>query len=162
MKYLIFLDVNGVLNSTSRYELYGAYNYQAAGINPLSLVLLRELCRRVDAGIVIVSGWRKVKGPHIQWWKGCFAAHGWPDAQIAGLTSNLKGIVEDEKLRGLEIKNFLYQRKETLNFVIFDDSNKRYFQDQPLIKVNNKFGLSLGNVLEAYARLTGRKINLFK
>ena len=51
---IIFLDINGVLNSTGSAEAFGT----RSELDPVSMGLLRRLVVKTDARIVITSSWR--------------------------------------------------------------------------------------------------------
>jgi len=161
---LIFLDVDGVLNSIGRAKMQGPFNYTARGINPLALSMLRELCERTAAKIVISSTWRNSIGSSVDWWKGCFAAHGWehPQAPVIGLTPSLS-----KGFRGDEISEFLVNLqkdcnpKTSISYVIFDDDSD-FHPGQPLIKVDGEHGLTWEHVCKAHFMLTGKEFHSIK
>ncbi|MCG6912835.1 hypothetical protein LJE86_02875 [bacterium BMS3Abin03] len=55
---MIFLDIDGVMNSSNYYKTINIKNEYWDRFNPLSVELLKRLAEETDAKIVITSSWR--------------------------------------------------------------------------------------------------------
>lgn len=143
---LIFLDIDGVLNSFRTAVAFDGCgdvppNYQAGmrlmraelKLDPVAIGLIRALCTKADAGIVISSTWRINR--KVSDFTSLFAAYGWLSAPVVGLTPRGGWI------RGYEIRLWLADNNAAgAPYVIFDDDGD-FYPDQPLIKTDAKNGL---------------------
>ena len=125
---VVFLDVDGVLNSVRDY-----YSIDLA--TDSHFVLLKELVDRTGAKIVLSSSWRiclSIRDGLVQ----RLAEYG---LEIYDTTPVL--YFEGRK-RGDEIRAWLNEHKDVTNFVILDDeSNMCEFTKTNLVKTNTNFGL---------------------
>ena len=144
---IIFLDVDGVLNSVSNLiKVYGKTHKMQSGYSyPFDydcLENLRDLVFETNARIVISSSWRKsLKGM-----KKLF--------EILKIYELDKFVIGSTPILGLrrgeEIKEYLYSLSdETINFIILDDDNDMGELSQFLVQTNNMIGLTHENVEEA-------------
>jgi len=142
---IIFLDIDGVLNSVeqsiaNRLDQSDVRLYR---IDPVRVGLLRWLVDQTDAKIVISSTWRY--GHTLQWFEGYFEALGWL-APVIGLTPKL------DKIRGLEVQAWLDADDEMVGdvekYVILDDDSD-FLDGQPLVHCSSVCGLSLKEVIAA-------------
>jgi len=129
---IIFLDIDGVLNSTglyvSRKELGiltkriiidNKYNQFKDDIDIVSLGLLKYIVRKTGAKIVISSAWRVGKTKEI-FIEG-FEWLGWKDFPIIDMT-----IVTTKfnDMRGDEVNEWLERHPDIKNYIIYTFSKK--------------------------------------
>jgi hypothetical protein len=141
MSKIIFLDIDGVLNSVE-YSVASRTNERRTRIDdadPTKVGLLRFVCEQTGANLVISSTWRIGRQP--EWFKGFFAAFGWPDAPIGGMaTTRAKTSVVG---RGDEVAEWLHDYGSLVdNYVIVDDDSD-FYPEQPLVQTNSVYGLTL-------------------
>lgn len=131
---IIFLDIDGVLNSIIHSSIYKiknnhTINNHSSDINSYNLDLLRLLVEATQSNIVISSTWRHdptfidstLDYHHkIKVFKDFFSQLGWDNAPIIGLTPVLHTI------RGHEVAVFLDKLSQTVHiedFIILDDDS---------------------------------------
>lgn len=154
---IIFLDIDGVMNNSHRGYIIKHKNFKPEGFDPIAVAYLKQLIEETDSKIVICSSWRICIGTNIEWWNGLFAAYGiykLNTEYVWGLTPNLFG------MRGEEVASYIKMQNEDLTwdsiekYVILDDSTD-YYDNQPLIRVNNVYGLNRDNIEAAKLILNG-------
>lgn len=151
---LIFLDVDGVLNS-----LRSMIAYHGAGEKALDAVAIRLLDRLcvalTDAGyapeIIISSTWRLMR-PRIRWWTDLWAHHGCIATRTTGMTPSLSD--NDPYRRGREIQQWLRAEGGCAPYVCLDDDTD-FLPGQPLVWVDPDYGLSADHLADAYSLITG-------
>ena len=133
---VIFLDVDGVLNSARDY-------YSIELSTDSHLELLKELIDRTGAKIVLSSSWRmglSIRGNLVQ----RLADY---NLEIYDTTPVL--YFEGRK-RGDEIRAWLDKHEDVVNFVILDDeSDMCEFTKTNLVKTDTNFGLKRKNIEKA-------------
>lgn len=133
---VVFLDVDGVLNSVRDY-------YSVELTTDSHFILLKELIDRTGAKIVLSSSWRiglSIRGDLVQ----RLAEYG---LEIYDTTPVL--YFEGRK-RGDEIRAWLDKHEEVTNFVILDDdSDMCEFTKTNLVKTDTNFGLNKRHVEKA-------------
>lgn len=155
MTKIIFLDIDGVLNSidlslykrSSEVEPTRLLN----NVDPIRVGILKWIVDMTDAKIVISSSWRHGKTP--DWFIGFFEGFNWCFPPVIGCTPDLDGI------RGEEVKTYLDANyNEPPPHVIFDDDSD-FYEDQPFIHVSRITGLSLKHAIKAidYLGLKNKK-----
>lgn len=143
---IIFLDVDGVLNSKRKLiEVYNKTNKAHSGYSyPFDdncLKNLKLLIEFTNASIVITSTWKNTKeGLNIL--LDILSKYNL-DKNIVGYTKNLNSN------RELEIISYLNDLNEELDFIILDDDSNFEKLLPYLIKTNNEVGLIYDNVLES-------------
>ena len=152
---IIFLDVDGVLNSRNKLiEIYNKTHKPHSGysypFDERCLENLKLLVQETNSKIVVSSTWRKDEEGRITLLKVLSEYE--LDNKIIGYTPVL------DKERGIEIKQFLISLKETHNFVILDDDLDMGELNPFLIKTNGQEGLTYENVQEAIIKLNKTKI----
>ncbi len=161
---ILFLDIDGVLNSIRRATGLGQKAFSASGFDPISVSLMRQLVHRTEAQIVISSSWGKSIGKTPEWWIGLFAGYGWeyPQADVIGITPTCQGI------RGNEIREWirLYDIERgglgaDFKYVIIDD-DPDFHDDQPLVLTDTRQGLTLDEVDRAVDLLGERHKLIFE
>jgi hypothetical protein len=145
---VLFLDIDGVLNSRKWYEankeaiaLESGIMYRAAvELDPAACALVNGLCTEFSLAIVISSTWRRLHTTReIQM---MFASRGL-HAPIIGSTPQLRS-----GFRGQEIEEWLYDHPGIKKYVILDDDGDFIF-GQPLVQTDNRLGVTTTNIWEA-------------
>ena len=122
MKRIIFLDIDGVMNSSATALKYGFGGwFQETDVATRHNVLwgqdlvhnLKYIVEQTGAEIVISSTWRLSFS--VDKFKEMFAIYYWPDAPVIDKTVELKN-------RGLEVNEWL-SRHQVSSYVILDDNN---------------------------------------
>lgn len=149
---IVFLDLDGVLNSIAWYARRGPHapeqDYFAYAIDPACMARLNRLCAQTGARIVFSSTWRKgVSLPRLQ---TAFAGVGCA-ARIIGKTPELHG-----ETRGTEIAAWLtiHRAGRDTTFVILDDDADMGLLSVRLIQTDRATGLTDADVDRAIALLT--------
>lgn len=132
---LIFVDFDGVLNSTN--ENFKPVNESSNNnitfqrnfhVNQLNLDNLKILTENTGSSLIISSTWRKDKNfiesaksekEIIQKFTDLFALHGWVNAPIKGITPNLSGFRGEEVATYLDIIDSIFN--ENISYIILDD-----------------------------------------
>lgn len=145
---IIFLDVDGVLNSVNNLirihkktnKSYSCYSYP---FDYECLENLKELVFRTKSNIVISSSWRKSKEGMQKLFEVLKMYE--LDELVIGATPFLG------TNRGEEISKYLDSIKyiDIINFVILDDDNDMENLSDHLVLINNMTGLTHENVDEA-------------
>ena len=127
---LMFLDIDGVLNSETFYknkseqELFKEEGYPLCEIDPSAIEKINKIIRQTKAKVVISSSWRL--GRSIQNLQDIFNKKGFIGT-IDDITPHLRYIGNDNTVpRGCEIEtylndNFEYDIKTNIKYVIIDD-----------------------------------------
>ena len=147
---IIFLDVDGVLNSTNKLkEVYNKTNKPHSGFDyPFDekcLENLKLLVKLTDSKLVITSSWRKSE----QGKKSLLNMLEKYDLKkdVIGFTPILY------KKRGKEIEEYLSTLSCKPNFIILDDNTDMGDLLPYLIKTNNQFGLTKENIKKGMIKL---------
>lgn len=146
---VIFLDIDGVLNSISLSVSSKNGSTSPSGLSKEAFGLLKFIVDQTDAKIVICSTWR-LYGSH-EWFQGLFEAYGWRRPPVIDITRRSK--LGD--IRGDQINDWVYEHKPDTYICIDDDSD--YYDDNNLVNVNGVYGLRLPEVLKAIKLLGGGK-----
>jgi len=144
MNKIIFLDIDGVLNSIDlslmQRSLERQPKYRLCDIDPVRVGVLKWIVDMTDAKIVISSTWRY--GRTEDWFVGFFEALNWVDCPVIGLTPDTK-----TSFRGDQIKAYLDANyDEHPRYVILDDDSD-FHQDQKFVHVNRCSGLALKHAI---------------
>lgn len=169
---LVFLDIDGVLNSNTWAKLFGfgdtpkiktakyktdkpKYYAERAKFNPSSVKLLNDLCKQSKAKVVISSTWRLTSGVRlgdgIEYWNDlfhyiCKEFNQKCFIDVIGITPFI--FFEREK----EIKSFIkdYPKSEVEKFVIIDDNDdgiSDLFKDE-FVQVSDDYGFGIPDLLK--------------
>ena len=166
MKKVIFLDIDGVLNSTKTL-------YEDSSLEDNLILNLKEIVNKTEAKIILSSSWRlstyaiaklmdnldrfdlvisgmTCDGVDLDWLKKYEfdTTKKYLDTKFDYDENKQIKITHD---RGAEIFKWLSEHKEVESFVILDDEDfdiKNYFPDK-LIKTNFKTGLTKEDVKKA-------------
>lgn len=118
---IVFLDVDGVLNSHGSWIALGAPS--KGGLDPVAVGLVRKLCDETDARIVLSSTWRL--GGDLLDVKQRLARAGAPQLcwLIVDRTPDFAGLAgfDDGHRRGREIHSWRHGTGHRGPFVIIDD-----------------------------------------
>jgi len=160
---IIFLDVDGVLNSDQVcFEIRmndinqnGYGGFFGGTVTPTHALVcwgqelvdnLREIVEKTNAQIVISSTWR-ITHPVKQFIE-MFKIYGWDNAPVIDKTEHLG------TQRGYEISKWLERHSEVKQYVILDDnSDMLKEQKDNFVQTDEKVGLSKQDVLKAIAIL---------
>lgn len=167
MQKVIFLDIDGVLNSHEWYELYHNSRYDKClnsdgtmlydrDIDYRSVLLLNEIYKKVpNVGIVITSTWRFDMEDTVSRLKN----QGLLIPVIGSTEKNNSAGIYGTCPRGLQIKKWIddtiYATNDPLmNYVIFDDdTDMLYDQRDNFIHTNYEIGLTKDDVEKAISIL---------
>lgn len=153
MQKIIFLDIDGVLNSKNFFKkkkrdgTLDDFVYDCKEIDPQAVEYLNSVTRQTDAKFVISSSWRKTRT--IQYMRKLFEAVG-----IEGYVLDMIGeyYFRDENnathalSRGQTIEMWLQNNKYPWSYkayvIIDDDSDMTYNQRNNFFHVNGAYGMS--------------------
>ena len=156
MSNIIFLDVDGVLNSINNLiEVYNKTKKPHSGydypFDEKCLKNLQTLVEQTKAKLVITSTWRKTEEGKEVLLK-TLKEYGL-DKEVIGYTP-----VHPSENRESEIKEYLSNLKERINYIILDDYEEMGEYAKDLIKVSPQTGLTNKNVEDAVKRLNKKDI----
>lgn len=157
---LLFLDIDGVMNSITRSVVYGQWSYSAGGIDPVAVKLLRKIVSETGCSIVISSTWRSKFS--IDFFKGLFAGLGyspedkWNEVPpIIGKTRVRFGELKDGTgKRGDQIQEYIddwqdnampesFGHGKITHYVILDDDSDMLEKQLPhLVHTDTNVGLT--------------------
>lgn len=157
---VIFLDVDGVLNSEKFYRKRGAPDYRfedeppypLCEFDPEAVELFNKITDQTGAKIVVSSTWRI--GRTVDELKELFQSVG-VTGQIIDKTRTLRERKEYEKIvRGTEIRIWLEKFPKVYRYIIIDDDNDMLPEQQPnFIKTSFWTGITVENVNAAIKKL---------
>ncbi len=137
---VIFLDVDGVLNSDEYFDKTRSLNIQGIeeDIDIEKIKLLKKAINETGARVVLSSSWRYTRNGQ----------------QLKELLSNYQIYADStpfiQNKRGLEIKQWLSENQNIEDFVILDDEIFDSYDDElikKLIKISNGNGHNFGEGL---------------
>lgn len=144
---LVFLDIDGVLNSTAWSGVRPVRGFippssaeealEEERLDPACVARLRVLVARTGAKVVITSSWRHKMS--ITQFSRMLTLYGFPDAPIVGVTPDLPGP------RGEEVRAWLANRAPNAPYAILDDDSD-FHETQVLVQTNPEIGLSDADV----------------
>lgn len=154
---ILFLDIDGVLNSKEWYEKNkpqilsesGMFWRSVAELDPEACARVNRLCDEEDLKIVISSTWRKLHAAFKI--ESMFAKKGL-FAEVIGVTPDLKG-----NWRGNEVALFIKEHPELQieKHVILDDDTD-FDADQPFVRTSWDIGVQDDDIEMAKQVLNGR------
>lgn len=146
MSKVIFLDIDGVLNSAKwKQEVRDTYGIDAITVlDQGALFLLSELVSWTNARLVLSSSWRV----------SAFAREAVQD-NLRPYDLSLYSWTEQEKgCRGDQIEAWLHKHPEVTKFVILDDDNDMGNLMDHLVQTDYYSGLKVKHINKAYEILT--------
>lgn len=134
---VIFLDIDGVLNSQRTYLAYGGYPFPEEDKGPhskgnmdwIAVAMVKRLARKYKAEIVLHSSWRT-------------SVTALEMGRILDL--EIKEITNPNVEKSRSIKEYLILHPEIDKYVILDD-DPMYDENDCQVFVNGARGLSAGN-----------------
>ena len=149
---LMFLDIDGVLNSETFYknksenELFKEEGYPLCEIDPSAIEKINIIIRQTGTKVVISSSWRL--GRTIKYLQDIFNKKGCIGT-IVGVTPHLKYTGSDNTVpRGCEIEeylntNFNYDVKTNIKYVIIDDDiDMLFYQKDHFLQTTEYDGIT--------------------
>jgi len=143
---IVFLDIDGVLNSHRSVIAFGGYPHTVVGheramFDEVAVRLIAGVVRTAGASVVLSSTWRKFDG-----WEEIGPALGMP---IIDRTPSMLGC------RGMEIADWLHRHPEVERYAIIDDDSDMLEVQKPFFVHTSHFeGFSWKNA-EKLAELMG-------
>ena len=139
---VLFLDVDGVLNSTRSCIANGGYGWIGnhtswEQLDPVAVKLIRKLCEETDCKVVLSSSWRILATQ-----QDIVAFEKFLGVEIVGETPQKKGI------RGEEIKEWIDKNSPEVYAIVDDDSDMLPEQHDVFIQTTHSDGLSFQNFLD--------------
>ncbi len=162
---IVFLDMDGVVNSAAFYEnrfvkaepgvVAGHPLYRANHIDPGLVALLNELLTRSGAVCVLSSTWRLLFG--IKYTLPALRARGFTGEIVAVTpdTAQKVGALHVGHERGHEIQEWLDAHPEVTDFIILDDSADMAHLAPRLVRTSWQRGLEREHVERAVKMLGG-------
>lgn len=152
---IIFLDIDGVLNSEAKLnrlwnEFHDTSLFHPIPFDEIALENLNTLVRETNSKIVVTSTWRL--SSHINDLIVALKDYNL-DTEIIGYTRFIENAT-----RGTEINDFLSHLGYRPNFIILDDDEDMDDLLPFLIKTNPQLGLTIQNTKDAIARLNSSLI----
>lgn len=136
---IIFLDIDGVLNSMSSAVVYRT----ASKFSPVSLGIIKELVVSADAYIVISSSWRI--GNTLTELRALFQRNDpkFPIDRIIDVTPRISLVP-----RGKEISEWLRVNGPVQDYLIIDDDGDM-LPEQPFVQTDNSIGMCFNDYMRA-------------
>lgn len=164
---IIFLDIDGVLNSTmwmSSCARNDIDDVQTLMVDPVCVSLICQLCEDLDAKIVITSSWRT----------GSLQSTMQELQHYKALTPLLRHVIgetpyrdrtaqSDNVHRGIEIKYWIESFEEDIDeYVIIDDDTDFLNGQLPyLVNVNPTYGFTIVDAMEVVRLFGGDVVQYF-
>ena len=164
MNRVLFLDIDGVLNSIEHIKRIGSAGCPPplgqASIEqlkwcPLMVGRLRRIVDESRCRIVISSSWRGYGEQAVAQWQRMFACYLWRDAPVIGETPTLDETDQMHPLRGLEVERWLLYAPRVDRYVCLDDSEE-FMPHQPLVQTSGEHGLTDAEATRCIEILTRR------
>lgn len=137
---IIFLDVDGVLNSDEYFDKIKNLDIQGIerDIDVEKIKLLKKAIDATGAEVVLSSSWRYTR--NVQYLKELLSKY--------GIYVDSTPYIQNE--RGLEIRKWLSEHQDVEDFVILDDEIFESYDEElmkKLVKISNGNGRSFGEGL---------------
>jgi hypothetical protein len=143
---VIFLDIDGVLNSTRSCIALNGYGSPRRPwkLDPVAVNLLRYYVEKTGAYIVVSSTWRLGGAARAAGW---FVNYGWFDAPVLDTTAKDFG-----RRRGEQIQEWL-DAHDVEKYVILDDEDDM-LTGQHLVRTDFDLGLTYADMKKVEGYLT--------
>lgn len=132
MRRVIFLDIDGVLNSACSGKIFKSFRV----LDPEAVCLLRDFTVRYNMELVISSTWR-IPEDWLDIIRDALAQAGWSNPPIVGKTPSLHHLT-----RGHEIQAWLEQNSVDSFIILDDDADMLPEQMDSFVRCNNRVGLT--------------------
>jgi len=136
---ILFLDVDGVLNSQESTRKSHHKKGSIIGIDPEYVLLLHRILEATDAKVVVSSTWRKGDMKEV--------IEAVKPFEVIGRTLSMPS-----RFRGHEVKAYLETRMDQPRYAILDDDSD-FLWGQSLFKTTWEHGLTQGVVDEVIKHL---------
>lgn len=142
---IIFLDIDGVLNTTQRYFFKDCLIYDTIFMIEIDkLKNLRGVIEKTDAKVVLSTSWRRMGEDLVDWLSALLPVVGatpyyqeLPDDPLYPVTSPL------HRFRGREIDHWLKNNPLVTDWVIADDDGDMLeYQLKRFVQTDGDFGLT--------------------
>lgn len=147
---ILFLDVDGVMNSHRTAVGIGGFGYMAKGIlnmtdievraatkwDPVAVGMLKRLLKETRCKVVVSSVWRK--GATLKELRWLFQAYGLPKSAVIGKTGSHRS-----GFRGREIRQWFADHRHLVikDYLILDDDSDFFKYQKPrLVKTKHEIG----------------------
>lgn len=164
---VLFLDIDGVLNSNSRNEMHQMEISDKVLIDEKKVNLLLQIINSTNAKMVLHSGWKYWFDNHMKPLKHeavelitIFNKYGLKiyDKTPDLATDDIKRSKKFSLVKASEILSWLEEHKDVTSYVVLDDldlHNDIISHNQ--VKTDSKMGLSEENVIQAIDKLFMRR-----
>ena len=136
---VIFLDIDGVLNSKKFFKSDYTYAAPDDSLDPYAIKKLNKIVDKTGAEIVVSSTWRI--GKSVDDLENILNRNGFTGHVI----DKTEDLIHERKTRGDEIKKWLDEHLNIDSFVIIDDFNfpkfEKYFSTR-FVQTDDRVGLS--------------------
>lgn len=155
---ILFLDVDGVLNSHAYVRRGGSLSCRSDGIDPEAVKHLQRIIDETKCTIVLSSTWRTIYSLKVMREK--LRAKGLRSAwRLKYKTPDLArradaSVIYQGRCRGEEVKHWLTARRYRGPYVCVDDDSD-FLPDQPLVKTTFDSGLTSEHADRCIAILRG-------
>ena len=166
---VIFLDFDGVLNSSASFLMESRYKKKLKRTNPRKSKEYRvnetfsEVCasnfqyildKCPDVKVVISSTWRELFP--MEWLKEKLEEYGIDSSRVIGKTPRASsGRLSQSAPRGDDISEWLAEHPEVTDYVILDDNSDMTVHMDKLVQTTWLDGLTLGIASSVIAKLGG-------
>lgn len=149
---VLFLDVDGVLNSAQYLHNKPRKTWPFEHIDPAAVQLLNKIVRQTDCKIVISSSWRVI----LPWWvlRMVLACRGFEFTNRIIDQTPRHGFDN----RGMEIQAWLEKHPDVSQFVIIDDDADMAHLMPKLVQTSWQHGIDGIHAVEVISRLTSPQV----
>ena len=154
MRKVVFLDIDGVLNSGKYITQCPDFDDPAQQLDPAAIARLNIITDMAGAVIVVSSTWRLAFHGDLEKLQDCMKSYH-IKAPVIGMTPNKPNAVRNR--RGKEIQKWIDDHHEIDKFVIIDDDSDMGKLGQYQIKTLFEDGLQDQHIAQAVVRLQHTK-----
>jgi len=142
---ILFLDIDGVLNSRDYVRRGGSLSCSRDGLDPDAVAQLQRIVDETNCSLILSSTWRLIH--KLADMRGKLIAKGMRHpVPLRGKTPDLseqqmKGVIQIGARRGEEVKHWIQANGFKGSFVCVDDDSD-FLEDQPLVQTTFEYGLT--------------------